>query len=321
MPTKLLLADDSATIQRVIGLTFAGLDVEVIVAGDGDEAIARIEVERPDIVLADIGMPKRSGYDVSAFVKNHPELGRIPVVLLAGAFEPVDDVRAREARCDGVLVKPLEPQQVISTVHDLIGRANAASPRAVQTVSKAGQSDVALADPFQVDRADRMEPDRMTETPVASEDTTPKTATGTSGPLLEDLLSSTPLPDLGLVVAPFPVDAPSASARSAPPTNGQDVSAEPASGAVEGSKRSVVAQAFSAILAAENGERLVAAPLRFGSIGVSPVVTEAMVNDLVRRVVERLSEGSSEHVGSLVRRVVSDVAERLVREEIDRLLH
>ena len=69
MTHKLLLADDSVTIQRVVELTFSGEDVQVITVGDGEQAIARIPIERPDIVLADIGMPKRSGYDVAAFVK------------------------------------------------------------------------------------------------------------------------------------------------------------------------------------------------------------------------------------------------------------
>jgi CheY-like chemotaxis protein len=72
MPKKLLLADDSITIQRVVELTFSGEDVQVLTAGDGEEAIARIPKEKPDIILADIGMPKRSGYEVSAFVKSRP---------------------------------------------------------------------------------------------------------------------------------------------------------------------------------------------------------------------------------------------------------
>ena len=71
---KLLLADDSVTIQRVVELTFSGEDIEVIAVSDGEQAIARIPVERPDIVLADIGMPKRSGYEVAAFVKGRPDL-------------------------------------------------------------------------------------------------------------------------------------------------------------------------------------------------------------------------------------------------------
>jgi CheY-like chemotaxis protein len=120
MPRKLLLADDSVTIQRVIELTFADEDVQVVAVGDGKKAIASIEQDRPDIVLADIGMPERDGYEVAAFIKGNPQLAGIPVLLLTGAFEPVDETRARAVGCDGVLVKPFEPQMVINRVKDLL---------------------------------------------------------------------------------------------------------------------------------------------------------------------------------------------------------
>jgi CheY-like chemotaxis protein len=120
MPRKLLLADDSVTIQRVIELTFADEDIQVIAVGDGRQAIERVERERPDIILADVGMPERDGYEVAAFVKSNPALAQIPVVLLTGAFEPIDESRARAVGCDGVLVKPFEPQMVINRVRDLL---------------------------------------------------------------------------------------------------------------------------------------------------------------------------------------------------------
>lgn len=120
MPHKLLLADDSITIQRVIELTFADEDVQVFAVGDGKKAIASIESDRPDIVLADVGMPERDGYEVAEFIKGNPELAGIPVLLLTGAFEPIDESRARAVGCDGVLVKPFEPQMVINRVKDLL---------------------------------------------------------------------------------------------------------------------------------------------------------------------------------------------------------
>ena len=122
MPHKLLLADDSVTIQRVIELTFADEDVDVVAVGDGQQAILRAQADRPDIVLADVGMPERDGYEVAAFIKGTPALAHIPVLLLTGAFEPIDEARARAVGCDGVLVKPFEPQMVISRVKDLISR-------------------------------------------------------------------------------------------------------------------------------------------------------------------------------------------------------
>ena len=129
MRRKLLLADDSVTIQRVVELTFSGEDIDVMTVSDGEQAIARITAEPPDIVLADIAMPKKNGYEVTAFVKEHPTLSNVPVLLLAGAFEPVDDDYARRVKSDGVLVKPFETHELIARVRELIdGERKAQSP-------------------------------------------------------------------------------------------------------------------------------------------------------------------------------------------------
>ena len=127
MPYNLLLADDSVTIQRVIELTFADEDIQVTAVSDGEQAIQRLEAAPPDIVLADIGMPGRNGYEVAQFIKQSPRLAHIPVVLLTGAFEPVDQARAAEAGCDGVLAKPFEPQLVIGRVKELLARRRPAA--------------------------------------------------------------------------------------------------------------------------------------------------------------------------------------------------
>src|SRR6476619_3585782 len=124
MAYKLLLADDSVTIQRVIELTFADEDVEVTAVGDGQLAVERLDAERFDIVLADVDMPKRDGYEVAAYVKSRPKLAHIPVVLLTGAFEPIDQARADAAGSSDVLAKPFEPQMVINRVKQLLGKNN-----------------------------------------------------------------------------------------------------------------------------------------------------------------------------------------------------
>lgn len=123
MPHHLLLADDSVTIQRVIKLTFADEDVEVVAVGDGDQAVAALDKAAPDIVLADVAMPGKSGYDVAQYIRHTPRLAHIPVVLLTGAFEPIDEARAAEVGCDGVLAKPFEPEAVVSRVRELLSRA------------------------------------------------------------------------------------------------------------------------------------------------------------------------------------------------------
>ena len=147
MRRKLLLADDSVTIQRVIELTFADEDVQVVAVGDGKKAIASIEADRPDIVLADVGMPERDGYEVAAFIKGDPRLASIPVLLLTGAFEPVDETRARAVGCDGVLVKPFEPQVVINRVKDLLAGRRPAGLWAASPTAQ-GPTRQAAAPPF-----------------------------------------------------------------------------------------------------------------------------------------------------------------------------
>lgn len=121
MSHTLLLADDSLAIQRVIELTFASEDVRVVAVGDGQQAIDRLLAERPDIVLADIAMPLADGYAVAEFVRATPAMRDVPVLLLAGAFDVVEQSRLAASGARGVLVKPFEPHVVIGRVRELLG--------------------------------------------------------------------------------------------------------------------------------------------------------------------------------------------------------
>src|SRR5262245_49845531 len=158
MTRKLLLADDSVTIQRVVELTFSGENIEVTTVGDGEAAIARFSAEPPDIVLADIAMPKKNGYEVAAFVKEHPTLSHVPVLLLAGSFEPVDEERAKRVKGDGVLVKPFETHEVISRVRELIEGerlADAPVPKLAAAPPRPRAQVVEMPQPPQAARADQ----------------------------------------------------------------------------------------------------------------------------------------------------------------------
>ena len=94
MPKTLLLADDSVTIQKVVGISFANEDIVLLTVDNGDDAIARAREARPDIVLADVVMPGKNGYDVCQAIKAEPSLAHIPVLLLTGTFEAFDEQRA-----------------------------------------------------------------------------------------------------------------------------------------------------------------------------------------------------------------------------------
>ena len=130
MGKKILLADDSITIQKVIELTFSDEDFEVVTVGNGRLAIEKVADVRPDVVLCDIIMPEKDGYEVCDFIKKNPALSHIPVLLLTGAFEPFDQERAARVGCDGFLAKPFEPQTLIAKVKDLLGKAGSRSTAA-----------------------------------------------------------------------------------------------------------------------------------------------------------------------------------------------
>jgi CheY-like chemotaxis protein len=334
MPAKLLLADDSVTIQRVIELTFADEDIQVHAVGDGRAAIEHIQRERPDIVLADVGMPERDGYEVAAFLKGTPETAHIPVLLLTGAFEPVDETRARAVGCAGVLVKPFEPQVVISRVKDLLSgrqpeglwaKPSAQSPvrpaAAGAAAVTAGEPGASLEDYF--DRLDAAFASLETATPQAApipaRQAAPAAAGGDFAEDLAGLLSDAPPraaqpaepaaaplatpPSASSGHPPAPELAPAEPvAAAAPASNGTRIDVPPGPGPS-------LAEAFAALLAAEQGQP-------FAPAGRAPAAPPPVADDVVEAIVRRVV---AEMSGQAVRDTVLDVAERLVREEIARI--
>ena len=121
---KLLLADDSITIQKVVNLTFADEGIEVITFGDGDSALESIEEVRPDIVLADVNMPGLNGYQICELIRGNEATKSVPVVLLVGSFEPFDKDEADRVGADRYLTKPFSSiAELIATVNDLLENA------------------------------------------------------------------------------------------------------------------------------------------------------------------------------------------------------
>jgi len=119
---KLLVADDSLTIQKVVELTFVDEGMRVASASDGDQAMAQLEEFAPDVVLADVIMPGRTGYEVCAAIKQNERFQHIPVMLLVGSFEPFDEAEARRVGADDVLTKPFQSiRQLVNRVGTLLG--------------------------------------------------------------------------------------------------------------------------------------------------------------------------------------------------------
>src|ERR1043165_3336284 len=120
---KLLLADDSPTVQKVISLFLEEEGVEVVAVGDGREALRLLEEERPpDILIADVWMPGPDGYELCERVKSDERLRHIPVILLVSKFEPFNEAEARRVGADTVLTKPFQSiRDLVSKVGSLLG--------------------------------------------------------------------------------------------------------------------------------------------------------------------------------------------------------
>ncbi|MDP2167898.1 MAG: response regulator [Thermodesulfovibrionales bacterium] len=117
---KLLLADDSITIQKVVELVLADEGFEIKAANNGADAFNMLTSFRPDIILADIEMPKMNGYQLCEKVKSDPGMKDIPVMLLAGAFEPLDEELAKKVGANDFLIKPFESEDLIKKINALL---------------------------------------------------------------------------------------------------------------------------------------------------------------------------------------------------------
>jgi CheY-like chemotaxis protein len=131
---KLLLADDSVTIRKVVELTFADEGIEVISVADGDAAMLKFADSPPDIVLADVEMPGQNGYKICEFIKQEEATRNIPVLLLVGSFEPFDQTEAERVGADGFLTKPFHSiRDLVARVKDLLESATGEEPAGPET--------------------------------------------------------------------------------------------------------------------------------------------------------------------------------------------
>lgn len=130
MKRVILLADDSPTIQRLVTQLFQDADHEVVSVSNGDAAIRKFEEIQPALVLADIYMPGRNGYEVCAWVKKHPKGRQTPVVLLAGAFDAFDEETAYQVGAATHVTKPFEPHALLELVESLLSSKREEEARA-----------------------------------------------------------------------------------------------------------------------------------------------------------------------------------------------
>jgi CheY-like chemotaxis protein len=139
---RILVADDNSNIQKMVALAFAEHGIDVVAVGNGEAAVRRMPDLNPDVVLADVFMPVRNGYEVCEYIKKDPRFAKTPVILLVGAFDPLDEQEARRVGADGVLKKPfVPPDPLIAMVTAALEKApkpevKAAAPEPVAEIPK-----------------------------------------------------------------------------------------------------------------------------------------------------------------------------------------
>jgi CheY-like chemotaxis protein len=166
---NILVADDNTNIQKMVALALEERGIHVVSVGNGEAAVRRIPDVNPDLVLADIFMPVRNGYEVCEFVKKDQRFAHIPVILLVGAFDPLDEKEARRVGADGVLKKPfVPPDPLIAMVMSALEK----NPRIAAELAKAKEAKaVVVVEPPSVAELEipaRMEPKPLPQFPDPS---------------------------------------------------------------------------------------------------------------------------------------------------------
>ena len=131
--------DDSATMREVIKIAFRRENINVIACHDAGSAIGMMEETAPDVVISDVIMPEKDGYEVCQYIKQHPKMGQTPVILMSGVVNRSVAEKAFSVKADELIRKPFQPQDLIGRVrHLLYGKSqrqesSATDPLAVQS--------------------------------------------------------------------------------------------------------------------------------------------------------------------------------------------
>jgi CheY-like chemotaxis protein len=327
---KILLADDSVTVQKIITLTFSDEGVDVVTVNNGDEAIARLQHLRPALVMADVSIPGRNGYDICEFVKTHPDMKETPVILLVPAFEPFDEERARRIGADYHLTKPFQSiRTLISTVKSLIERR----PAPEVSITTGGLVAVHGADPQRPEAAE-VDPKRAKiEELIKLSVQSPAEAPAESDILSEidltqsrskqaDSLAIAEARDELEIISHQPDSAYDAVVEDhySPLVNGPIVmDSQISTGSLAGDSDNVLELDD---LLSEAAPAPVTQPL---VVGIAPALAvaaaepevaqfpQSIIDEIVSRVVAQLSEKLSDEIS---RRVVSEVAELVNRQQL-----
>jgi CheY-like chemotaxis protein len=183
--------DDSATMREVIKIAFRRENINVVAYNDAATALSQIEISRPDVVITDVIMPDKDGYEVCQFIKGNAALNSIPVILMSGVVNKQVAEKAFSVKADELIRKPFQPQDLITRVRHLLRTEAAPAPIAAPAI--AANAHAALSSIFQ-------QPAKARAVSAAAP-AMPQTAMPAPAPAARPL-AQTPMP------APAPAEAP-----------------------------------------------------------------------------------------------------------------
>jgi CheY-like chemotaxis protein len=213
--------DDSATMREVIKIAFRRENINVVACHDAAAALAEIETARPDIVITDVIMPDKDGYDVCQHIKSHPALAKTPVILMSGVVNRAVAEKAFAVKADELLRKPFQPQDLIARVKHLLKPNGAPAP----TPAAAANAAVALSSIFSAAAAAPMPPRSVPAAPPAQR----AVAAAVAAPAM-------PLPVTATAAVPTPQPVPVAIPHAAPPASAPATAAGNGNGASTSTK-------------------------------------------------------------------------------------
>ena len=324
MKAQVLVADDSATIQKVVELTLSRAGVELIQARSGKEALQKARDLKPDLILIDHSMPDQSGQELCAEVRQDPGLKDVPIILMAAALEPVDEAAIRGAGASDVVTKPFESQTLIDKVKQLllapIAPAVTAQPSmapfpgdemVVGAETLTGETSFALDAPEELGEDIKL-PAGVAEEPVL-EVVTQDTQDTLEEPVSTYDVSTTETEELPLEEAVGGADigkmgiedmATAVGIGTSPAQVREERPVEPMPGP-------------------QRGREAQAAPVGAESLAVSPDMVETLAREVAERVATRLVDELKgellDRVDRLLWEVVPDLAEQLLTQEIQRI--
>jgi len=333
MSIKILLADDSITIQKVVGIIFGGEEYSLTVVDNGKAAVEKARELNPDVLLIDALMPGMSGYEVCEAVRSTPALANKPILLLTGSFEPFDEDKAKSCGADGFLAKPFESQQIVTKVKELIEQSSSRVP-APAADTEAFIPPVVPEIEETAAAEETMVADDIWGAFTETEATTPATAEEPAPVAVEPASDGTGTQWIPVEEETFAFEEETPAESSLPAVEENafgDVEFETASSEIEVEEAAPVTPepafepaiepAFEPEIELESEELAVAEPAAAASIVASvPAVTAVPVETVTEDQLRAAIAGASrEVIERIVWEVVPDLAEVMTRDAIEKI--